>query len=100
LPDVRQISFFFLYLISFPQPTSNTNLDEDTSASIPTTNEVDNPDYLIQSGSNCGFDHNPEPVCVPNQHCDSSESTPTASDQITFQPAPLELEAGETDTGI
>jgi hypothetical protein len=25
---------------------------------------------------------------------------PTASDQITFQPAPLELEAGETDTGI
>ena len=46
-------------------------------------------------------DHNPEGVCIPNHGPEVSENSgPAASNQGSFQPAPLELEEGKMDTGI
>jgi hypothetical protein len=72
------------------------NSDEDQGASSPSVDEIDN---LMPPGS--ASDHNPRGVCIPNHHPEVSETSgPAASNQGSFQPAPLELEEGEIDTGI
>ena len=71
------------------------NLDEGQSALVPDINEVDNPICSTP------FDHNPEGICVPDHRPDGSEgSNLAATDPGSFQPAPLELDEGELDTGI
>jgi hypothetical protein len=79
--------------------TSNPSLDDDQSVSIPDVDEIDTP---VQPGSNSSSDHNLESgsVCVPHQCLNGSVSGPSALNQNTFQPAPLELESDEPDTGI
>ena len=92
----------FVHLSSyFPQPTSNTSgantapipqdLDEDQSASIPDVN-------------NLTIDHDPEDICAPDPRPGGSESGfgPAASNQgsSSFRPAPLDLDKGESETGI
>lgn len=85
------LSFFRSFLILFPQPAPGpSNL---TGAN----DEIDNP---IQGGVGHS-DHDLEGVCAPNHRLNGlEEAGPVALNRDSFQPAPLELELGEPDTGI
>ena len=98
----------FLYLILSPQPALNAtganivsgsqNLDEDQSALFLDYNEIDNP---TQPGSASGHSGEGHGVCDPDRCLDGpDEPSPTASNQSSFQPAPLEQEDGDLNTGI
>ena len=71
------------------------NLDEGQSALIPDINEDNNP--ICSTAS----DNDPEGVCVPDQRPDGSKGSSLAATNLgSFQPALLELDKGELDTGI
>lgn len=99
---------FFLDKISFHQPASNHSdinhvptfhSDEVQSTSIPNANEIAN---TISFGST--FDHDLRGLCIPDHHPNGSEecgqTESIASNSGSFQPAPLDLDEGELDTGV
>ena len=92
-PEVHQHFLFSIW--SFLILSQNS--DKDQGASSPRVNEIKNP---IPPGS--ASDHDPEGGYIPDHHpSGSQESGPgTASNLGSFQPAALDLEEGEPDTGI
>lgn len=86
--------FFRSFLIIFPQPALPASI-----ASNP-TGANDEIDSSIHSGVG-DSNHDLGGVCAPNHHLDGSgETGPVALNQDSFQPTPLELELGESNTGI